>query len=139
MDLAEFLNGGDGTSRFGQREQARGERVEARGEAGGFRVDEALSDGAALLVAMCDEGGHAAIDLVREPDIQIVEPGEDGSLSIGTTAFRARPLREPQPLDRQGQAARLRLEGWKASSSVRCRPRASQRRSLDRGGGPASP
>jgi hypothetical protein len=83
----QFHHGGSGTRGLSEGKKARGQAVEPNGERGGLGIDQPLRHSATGTGRIGDEGGDALLQLVGQPEIELVEAGEDRHLTVPSVAL----------------------------------------------------
>ncbi len=90
MQRAEPLDQGLRAHGFGQGEELRGQALGHAGDARRLGIDEALRDLAASLLSRRHETREAALQRIRDPDVELVEACEDRGLALGSVALALR-------------------------------------------------
>jgi hypothetical protein len=75
MQDPEFNHRGLGTRGFGKGKQPRGQSVESYGEGGSLGVDQPLHDPATGPRSIGHEAGDAPLQLIGQPEIELIEAG----------------------------------------------------------------
>ena len=90
MQFAELLDQEIGPQRFWQAEQRRRKLLDPAREPARFRVHQSPRRQAALLACNALKASEPALELIKDPEIELLHAGQDGGFALGAVALALR-------------------------------------------------